>query len=244
MQTDLASVARSNAESLLDTPSAQFQLSSLPTLIEFLNFQLTDINLYSLANNVGILKIYLLYPDVSDVLVIQKILVLSLTQVPAPDFTVCLCQIPLHLHNQEPVSKVINLHNFLQNCMFLRFWESANLELESMPGKTVLDVSGLSDSVRKFVLDVSPLVYNQMTVPELRKLLNFQTNSQEFEQLLSVCGWSFDSSYNREDENSGLCYSTSREDSSKVHKSNATQNPLEKYLKSDPMKYYYTTLHN
>ncbi|XP_952417.1 eukaryotic translation initiation factor 3 subunit II, putative [Theileria annulata] len=244
MQTDLASVVRSNAESLLDTPSAQFKLSSLPTLIEFLNFQLNDINLYSLANNVGILKIYLLYPEASDVLVIQKILVLSLTQVPAPDFTVCLSQIPLYLHNEEPVSKVINLHNLLQNCMFLRFWETANSELESVPGKTVLDVSGLSDSVRKFVLDVLPLVYNQMAVPEVRKLLNFTSNCQEFEQLLSLCGWAFDPSYKREDEDSGLCYSTSREDSSKVHKSNANQNPLEKYLKSDPMKYYYNTLHN
>ncbi|AFZ79166.1 hypothetical protein BEWA_020120 [Theileria equi strain WA] len=66
VESDIAAEARFKSESLLDSPATQFQVSTLEALIDFLNIQLSDANVYSLNNNVGILKIYSLYPRVTD----------------------------------------------------------------------------------------------------------------------------------------------------------------------------------
>ncbi|AFZ79168.1 eukaryotic translation initiation factor 3 subunit, putative [Theileria equi strain WA] len=244
VESDIAAEARFKSESLLDSPATQFQVSTLEALIDFLNIQLSDANVYSLNNNVGILKIYSLYPRVTDTLVIQKILIKCLMQLPAPDFTVCLAQVPLHVQSHEHVHKISNLHSLLQSCLFRSFWDNAKAQLDSKPDMTILDVPGLRDSVRRFILDILPLVYQQISVPEMRMLLDFDSNSEEFESLLSFCGWNLDQSYDRNNNEAGSCYSVSRDDVSKFQKGSSQPKVLEKYLRPEAMHYYLSTLHN
>ncbi|UKK02182.2 eukaryotic translation initiation factor 3 subunit 2 [Theileria orientalis] len=244
MDSDFSVDLKNRSEALLDSPSSRFQVSSLPSFVESLDRQMLDNSLYSIKNNVAILKLYLLYPQEANPLVIQKILIQSLTQFPNSDFTVCVAQIPLTLQAQEPVAKIIKLHSLLHNCMFLAFWEAAKSPLECSPDKTILDVPGVCDTVRRFVLEMLPMVYHHMKVPEVRRLLNFTSNSQEFEDTLSMYGWAFDSSYDRSDEESGSCYSIAKEESSKMQKGMSKLNLMEKYLKIEPMTHYYNTLHN
>ncbi|BAM40017.1 eukaryotic translation initiation factor 3 subunit 2 [Theileria orientalis strain Shintoku] len=243
MDSDFSLESKNKSDFLLESPSSRFQLSSLPVFVESLDQQMLDNNLYSIKNNVAILKLYLIYPREANPLVIQKILIQSLTQFPSSDFTVCVAQIPLPLQAKEPVAKIIKLHSLLHNCMFLAFWEAAKSPLECSPDKTILDVPGVCDTVRRFVLDMLPMVYHYMKVPEVRRLLNFSSNSQEFEDTLSLCGWAFDSSYDRADEESGSCYSIAKEESTKMKEGASKLSLMEKYLRIEPMTHYYNTLH-
>nr|BAN66209.1 hypothetical protein [Babesia bovis] len=242
METDATTDARKNAEAVLASPALQYNISGIPALTAYLDEQMEKANAYSLDNNVAILKIYTLFPHIADPLVIQKILVQCLTQLPANDFNICFAQVPLPTQEHPVIAKVVALHNLLQNCLFHKFWEEARHNMMDNDDRTFLDVPGLRESIRRFVLDVVPLVYLQMSVPELRSMLDYPSNCEEFEQLLKSYKWTLEGGYNRDDPNSGTCVPPTRDEVIKQHMAQDKEPGVEKYFKLDTMRTYYSTL--
>ncbi|GIX61014.1 SAC3/GANP family protein [Babesia caballi] len=240
MDASAPTEAREKAEAVLESASLQFSISGLQALTEFLDEQMADAGTYSLRNNVGILKIYTLYPHIADPIVIQKILLQSLTQLPASDFNICIAQIPLATQEHPVITPVIAMHSMVQNCMFYKFWE-ASLKPMADNERPFIEVPGLRDSVRRFVLDVVPLVYLQMSVPELRAMLNFESNCEEFEELLRSCKWSLEG-YSREDPEAGICVPDARDEILKQQKGPAQLRDVEKYYRTESVRTYYNTL--
>ncbi|GFE53288.1 SAC3 GANP family protein [Babesia ovis] len=235
MDAGAPSNARKNAEAVLASPTMRFNIAGLAALTEYLTEQMANSDAYSLENNVAILKIYTLYPHIADPTVIQKILVQCLTQLPANDFNICIAQVPLPTQEHPVIAQVVSLHNMLQNCLFHKFWDAARKTMADNSNVTFLEVPGLTDSVRRFVLDVVPLVYLQMSVPELRSMLNFEKNCEEFEQLLTSCRWTLEG-YSRDNQSSGTCVPATRDEVLKQHKTQDKEPGVEKYFKLDTMK--------
>ncbi|ORM40184.1 Eukaryotic translation initiation factor 3 subunit K [Babesia sp. Xinjiang] len=242
MDTDASSDARKKAEAVLASPTLQFNIAGLPALTDFLNEQMADANTYSLDNNVAILKIYTLFPHIADPIVIQKILVQCLTQLPANDFNICIAQVPLPTQEHPVIAQVVSLHNMLQSCLFHMFWDAARKPMAETSSALFIEVPGLRESIRRFILDVVPLVYLQMSVPELLAMLDFENNCEEFEQLLQSCRWTLEGGYKRDDPNSGICVPAAREDVVKQIKPQDTESGIEKYFKTDSMRLYHSTL--
>ncbi|KAK1444548.1 hypothetical protein BgAZ_104540 [Babesia gibsoni] len=244
MEHQVASESRIKAEAILESPALRFSIGSLHTLIEFLDEQMTDANTYSIQNNLGILKIYTLYPYLSDTNVIQKILIQCLTQLPANDFNVCLAQVPLPVQEQPAIAQLINLHNVLQNCMFSTFWAESLNPVADNASLPVIDVPGIKESARRFVLDVVPLVYLHISVPEMRTLLNYKDNCEEFENLLLSRKWTLEGDYKREDPNSGICIPATKQEVMKPQKGGSQQKSVEKHFRTESLRHYLTTMRN
>lgn len=242
MDTHQPSAARTNAEAVLNSPVLQFSIAGLPPLTEFLDEQMANASTYSLDNNVGILKIYTLYRHIADPIVIQKILVQCLTQLPANDFNICIAQVPLPTQEHPVIAELIALHNLLQNCLFSKFWEAAQKPMADKSGMPFIEVPGLRDSVRRFILGVVPLVYMQMSVPELRSMLNYESNCEEFEQMLAECRWTLEGGYSRSKPNSGICVTPARDEILKTQRSQELPTDVDKYFKIDSMRIYYDTM--
>ncbi|CDR96845.1 EUKARYOTIC TRANSLATION INITIATION FACTOR 3 SUBUNIT 11, putative [Babesia bigemina] len=242
MDAHQPSQASANAEAVLKSPALRFNIAGLPALTAYLDEQMTDAALYSLENNVGILKIYTLYPHIADHIVIQKVLVQCLTRLPANDFDVCIAQVPIPTQEHPVIAEVISLHNMLQNCLFYKFWEAALKPMDDKVGLPFVDVPGLRDAVRRFILDVVPLLYMQMSVPELRSMLNYERNCEEFEQMLAACRWTLTSDYSRSNPDAGMCVPAARDDIAKSQRSHEVHTEVNKYFKVDSMRVYYSTM--
>lgn len=239
-----AATRREIAEAIIESPSQRFNVASLPALTAYLEEQMADASSYSLKNNVAILKIYTLFPCKLETDVVQKILIQCLTQLPANDFNICLAQVPLPVQEQPAIAQIVGLHNILQSCMFYKFWTESLKPLVNHASLSVIDVPGIRESVRRFILDVVPLVYQHMGVPEMRTLLNFEKNCDEFEKLLESCKWTLEGGYKREDPQSGICVPSSRDDVMKQQKGASQVKPVEKYFKTESLRHYYTTMRN
>ncbi|GBE58919.1 SAC3 GANP family protein [Babesia ovata] len=242
MDAHQPSQASVNAEAVLTNPALRFNIAGLPALTAYLDEQMTDASIYSLENNVGILKIYTLYPHIADHIVIQKILVQCLTRLPANDFDICIAQVPIPTQEHPVIAEVIALHNMLQSCLFYKFWEAALKPMADNAGLPFVEVPGLRDAVRRFILDVVPLLYMQMSVPELRSMLNYESNCEEFEQLLASCRWTLTGGYSRSDPNAGMCVPAAREENVKNQRAQETHTDVDKYFKVDSMRVYYSTM--
>ncbi|KAK2194424.1 bifunctional CSN8-PSMD8-EIF3K/Proteasome component (PCI) domain/Armadillo-type fold/Eukaryotic translation initiation factor 3 subunit K/Winged helix DNA-binding domain superfamily/Translation initiation factor 3 [Babesia duncani] len=184
----------------------QFLVENLQPLLDFVDAQLKDYMLYNLKCNVAILKLYLLYPDLANVNVYEQILALALGQVLRPDFTIAVAMIPKPMQASSKISRLIKLGALLQKCAFVSFWAKADIEIGSVK---LLQVPGFVDNIRTFILDLLPLVYMRIELPQLRSLLNFEKNTADMENLLRHNGYTvFD--YNEDDLVGG--YATCKKD--------------------------------
>ncbi|CTQ41195.1 Eukaryotic translation initiation factor 3 subunit K [Babesia microti strain RI] len=168
-------------EEILFDPSKRFSSESLPAFIEHLDRQMADDNLYSLDNNIAILKLFLLYPKCNDVSVCEKILIKALTRIPQPDFDVCLFQLPLSVKRDPSISSIVNLYNLLQDCKFNDFWAALKKTNFAMN-------KGVITGARNFALEVISLAYHKISIADFIILLDLE-NEKVAEKLAIEQNW-------------------------------------------------------
>merc|ERR1712151_634851 len=78
---------------------------------------------YDLDANLAILKLYLLYPEETDVEVIERILLKALMAFPDTDFSLCMYQVPEKYHKE--LKDIMALAQQLEMAKFSKFWKDA-----------------------------------------------------------------------------------------------------------------------
>lgn len=150
----------------------------LPTLVDNLKEQLST-GSYNAEANLSILKMYLLHPSLTDVDVIEKILLKALMAFPAADFSLCLFQIPERYHTN--LKDIIGLARQLEMAKFKTFWKEAE--------DVVLlnEAKGWQDAVRKFIAGVVSATYRSIKKDQLAEILNLQASG--LAPLIKERGW-------------------------------------------------------
>merc|ERR1712193_551115 len=80
--------------------------------------------------NLATLKLMLICPELIDVSVIRKILILAVGAYPANEFSLCMFQIPERFHKTDELRKVVELAQLLEMTKFNQFWQEAEKTLE------------------------------------------------------------------------------------------------------------------
>mmetsp|Transcript_64113 Transcript_64113/g.139475 ORF Transcript_64113/g.139475 Transcript_64113/m.139475 type:complete len:219 (+) Transcript_64113:65-721(+) len=157
----------------------RYDVEVLPQLEACLKQQLKD-NTYSLEANLAMLKLYLLYPEHTNVESLEKVLLKALMAFPATDFYLCLYQIPEKYHAN--LKSIMDLAQQLEMAKFKTFWkDSADV--------SVLSVAiGWESAIRKFIAGVVSSTYRSIKADQLRELLNLEKG--KLDAYIEESGWS------------------------------------------------------
>merc|ERR1719433_2316046 len=160
----------------------RYDESSLDELEPYLQEQLKT-NTYDLDANLAILKLYLLYPEETNVDKMEGILIKALMAFPATDFSLCMYQIPEKHH--QSLREVCQLAQQLEMAKFKTFWK------ESESVECLSQAVGWEAAVRKFIAGVVSSTYRSIKADQLTELLNLSRDDREVEALLKERGWTF-----------------------------------------------------
>lgn len=150
----------------------------LPELEARLQEQLAK-GTYDLNCNLAILTLYLLVPEETKVHVIEGILLKAMMAFPAPDFALCMYQIPEKYHQQ--LRQPINLAQQLEMAKFNAFWKDAE-------GVEILSQAvGWQSAVHSFIAGVVTSTYRSIRSKQLFDYLN--VTEEELGPLLKENGW-------------------------------------------------------
>jgi len=153
-----------------------------------LGFVDPDVNRY-------LLKLYQMYPDPNEHTVRQdiqtKLLVLALQCLPGDDF-ITTVSLVTDLDNTDYVQAVNEAFTMLRNCEFVKFWNLLRHGTKTQK-KYFLLVEGLKEHIRKYVLGVIQVVYQNIPFHELHDQLGFRTQ-QETSSLCKDHGFEIESS--------------------------------------------------
>ncbi|XP_064602393.1 eukaryotic translation initiation factor 3 subunit K-like [Liolophura sinensis] len=181
----MAEAMRSHVGALLKGID-RYNPENLATLERYVDLQAKE-NTYDLEANLAVLKLYQFNPNYYQTTVTGQILLKALTNLPHTDFALCKCLID-HIHQEEePILRILNLHELLEMCQFKEFWRVINED----PDLTV-GIIGFEDSIRKFVCHVVGITYQTISFASLRENLgnipDFQVN-----QWITKYGWRVES---------------------------------------------------
>jgi len=143
-----------------------------------LGFVDPDVNRY-------LLKLYQMYPDPNQQDIRQdiqtKILVLAIRSLPRDDFITTVALLT-DVDQTDYVQAVFEAHTVLRDCEFVKFWAILKHGTKTQTKYFNL-VEGLEDSIRKYVLEVVRVVYQNIPFRELHDSLGFDNENQT----MSLC---------------------------------------------------------
>lgn len=153
----------------------------LPRLEEFVSYQGSN-GFCDPDANLAVLKLYQIFPNKYNPLVVAKILIKALMSLPATDFLVCLHLIPERRQVDEPIPVITQLANLLERGEFKQFWDASGAcrdLLESVPGSIV--------AFREFMSDVVSRTYHTIQVTTLSEILDLSL--EDAQTHASSRGW-------------------------------------------------------
>jgi len=152
-------------------------------LTEYLDAQCKN-NQYDLEANSAILKLYQFNPGLFKSEVVEKILLKALTNLPHPDFILCELLIDSSKLNHDGIQEIILMHKRLELCQFKAFWAELSSQADLFAG-----IVGFKESIRKFVCHVVGITYQNIRINQLRELLGFEEENEEFKDWLKRNDW-------------------------------------------------------
>merc|ERR1719453_2813806 len=124
----------------------------------------------------------LIYPELIDVGVIRKVLILSVISYPSNEFSLCMFQIPERLHKTDELRKVVELAHLLEMTKFNQFWREAESSSE-------LDAcKNWREKIRDFITEVVTLTYQSIELADFAELTNLKGKETEARKLLQSKG--------------------------------------------------------
>ncbi|CAK0907502.1 unnamed protein product [Prorocentrum cordatum] len=108
---------------------------------------------YSLDANLALLKLYLLFPDMTNKEIVEGILLKALMAFPATDFSLCMYLIPEKFH--EELKSVTELASELELAKFKSFWKKTE-SVEGLKKAAGFQMAGCHPQLhcRRHLLDV------------------------------------------------------------------------------------------
>jgi len=142
---------------------------------------------YDLEANRHLLKLYLFHTDTMKIDTVGKILLKSLTALPASDYLQCIYVLSEKVHSVEPVKTILKLAGLLDQCSFKKFWKEAEL------ARAILDqIPGFDDAIRDFITTTVQSTYRVISVSMLKDYWNLsekKTFDERVDRLVSQSGW-------------------------------------------------------
>merc|ERR1719335_1740645 len=162
----------------------RYERASLDIFKGYVDKQLQD-GESDLEINLATLKLMTtIYPELIDVSVIRKVLILSVSAYPANEFSLCMFQIPERLHNTDELRKVVELAHLLEMTKFNQFWREAESSQE-------LDIcKNWRGKIRDFITEVVTLTYQSIDLSDFAELTNLKGKEAEARKLLESKGLS------------------------------------------------------
>lgn len=154
-------------------------------LTEYLDAQ-CEKGQYDLEANMAVLKLFQFNPTLFKSEVVEKVLLLALTNLPHPDFIMCELLIDSTKLSAGNIPEIITMHQRLELCQFKDFWS----ELENQES-LYQDVTGFKDSIRNFVCHVVGITYQNIRSTLLSTILGLgkPEDKSEFQAWLDKKGW-------------------------------------------------------
>ena len=118
----------------------------LPQLEAYIKAQAAK-NTYDIDCNLAVLKLYQFHPDLTNVEIISKVLLLALMRLPSTDYISCMYLVPERVQEMELIAPITTLGSLLETCSFRQFWKT----LAPQRDELIKDVPGFEQAVRDFV---------------------------------------------------------------------------------------------
>lgn len=157
----------------------RYERENIAELVDHLANQLRN-GEYDLDANLAILKLYLLYPEETDLVVIERILLKALMAFPDTDFSLCMYQIPEKYH--KDLKDIRSLAQQLEMAKFSKFWQDAeNYD-------ALKQASGWEAKVQNFIAGVIGNTYRSIGSTQLMSLLHI-SSKKDLDELIKARGW-------------------------------------------------------
>eukprot|EP01114_Cavostelium_apophysatum_P010696 TRINITY_DN24802_c0_g1_i1.p1 TRINITY_DN24802_c0_g1~~TRINITY_DN24802_c0_g1_i1.p1 ORF type:complete len:214 (-),score=39.36 TRINITY_DN24802_c0_g1_i1:220-861(-) len=190
--------------------SNRYNLEILPQLEQYVQYQV-DKQSYHFEANLTVLKFYQFHTEKTQKVIIGKILLKALMNLPSADFSLCMYLIAERLHTEEPIKTLTTLAHLLESARFADFWTEANNCRELLN-----TIPGFDDAIRGFIISLITSTYQTIAKDTLSEVLNVR--GSELEALMNSRGWKLADdfvSFSKSDE-SNLPKSTKRSDHTRV----------------------------
>jgi translation initiation factor 3 subunit K len=199
--------------------SERYAPETVEVLQEYVKEQLNK-GEYSLDANLALLKLYLLYPESTNMEAIEGVLLKALMAFPATDFSLCMYLIPEKYHAE--LKEVTDLATQLELAKFKSFWKMAE-GVEKLKKAT-----GWESSVRLFIAGVISSTYRSVKAKQILDLLNLPES--ELDGMMKQQGWS-----KSKEDKEAVIVNTEKFESKRLEQERATQQPtnmsLDQYRK-------------
>jgi len=171
-------------QSLIDGVD-RYNPDNISILEEYLSTQLQNEE-YDLMANLAILKLYQFNPHLVNEVIINNILVKSLTAIPNPDFNLCLYLLQEGSLSDENVAKLILLQQLLEEARYQEYWEV--YEKDEAYKELTIEAVGFDTAIRKVILTAICMAYQTISADLLRLYLNFVKDDDKFETFIRSQG--------------------------------------------------------
>lgn len=140
---------------------------------------------YDFDANRYLLKLYTFAPDTIKIDVVQKVLLLSLKQLPQPHFLACTYLLREKLHEDEEIKRLVKLSGLLETAQFKKYWQ----EVQESKTRTMLDkIPKFDASIRKFIASTIANTYQTIPLSSVKDLLNL-SSAAELDGFIASSGW-------------------------------------------------------
>jgi len=165
----------------LITGVERYNPSNTDKLVAFVDVQCAEGH-YDLDANLAVLKLYQFNPSLTNTGVISKILLKALTQLPNPDFNLCLYLLNELVLDEPEIVKIMNAHELLETARYNEFWKEIG-SLSELTSK----VSGFADSIRKFIALNAGITFQKVNISILAEFLNLE--GEALNAFIKSLGW-------------------------------------------------------
>lgn len=153
---------------------------------------------YELEPYLAVLKLYQFNPAKFDLETTKTILLKTLTNLPANDFTLCLYLLPEEQHQEPSIAAFIELAYMLESCMFSQFWEYLKLNANILAAKVKIthdkmdqhvpvEIKGFTESIREYVAYVIKITYQVISTKIASDMLGI--SGAELQEFAGKKGW-------------------------------------------------------
>jgi len=161
----------------------RYNPENLVPLEKYVEAQVRD-NYYDLEANLAVLKLYQFNPTYFQTKVVEDVLLKALTNLPHTDFVLCKCLIDPTYAEEEPIKRLVYLHNLLETCRFTEFWT-----LLSQHKELAEKVIGFEDAIREYVCHVISITYQLIEKATLKELMGGNLSDNQLAVLMQKKGW-------------------------------------------------------
>ncbi|KAJ1993058.1 hypothetical protein H4R33_000806 [Dimargaris cristalligena] len=184
MDSTFAPTTRPEAINQLINSVERYNPDNTEVLEEYLTNQCqNDEN--DLAANLAILKLYQFNPHLLNMSALVKILVKALTKFYDADFNLCLYLLNESIAAEEPIVKLMELKQYLEEAQFGLFWSTLR---QSDYADLTVEVNDFDSSIRRTIAHVISMAYQTIDRPLLEQYLDLQ--GADLVSLLDTLGWS------------------------------------------------------